>query len=215
MTDFPPYLNGYGFIEKVLVAMLSAKVPPKFTQSFLTSKLGIKSNSARPIIPFLKRIGFLNDGGVPTNRYEKYRNQMESGRAIAEGLKEGYSILYETNEYAHDLSDSELEGLFLQVTNEEKGQKIKSAVKSFLALKSLADFSDSEASFSAVDSAVHKEATLAIPEPSRSQNNMPVRSHSKMNLSYTINLNLPETSNPEVFDAIFQSLNRNILKEHE
>ena len=33
-----------------------------------------------------------------------------------------------------------------------------------------------------------------------------------LNLSYTINLNLPETSDVEVFNAIFRSLKDNLLK---
>jgi hypothetical protein len=33
-----------------------------------------------------------------------------------------------------------------------------------------------------------------------------------LNLSYTINLNLPETSDVEVFNAIFKSLKENLLK---
>jgi len=33
-----------------------------------------------------------------------------------------------------------------------------------------------------------------------------------MNLSYTINLNLPETKDPEVFDAIFSALKEKLLK---
>jgi hypothetical protein len=34
-----------------------------------------------------------------------------------------------------------------------------------------------------------------------------------INLSYTINLNLPETSDIKVFDAIFKSLKENLLKK--
>ena len=32
------------------------------------------------------------------------------------------------------------------------------------------------------------------------------------NVSYTINLNLPETTNPDVFNAIFKSLKENLLE---
>jgi hypothetical protein len=35
---------------------------------------------------------------------------------------------------------------------------------------------------------------------------------SGLNLSYTINLNLPETSDVEVFNAIFRSLKENLLR---
>jgi hypothetical protein len=34
-----------------------------------------------------------------------------------------------------------------------------------------------------------------------------------LKLSYTINLNLPESTNPDVFNAIFRSLKENLLSE--
>jgi len=40
----------------------------------------------------------------------------------------------------------------------------------------------------------------------------PIQNPTGLNLSYTINLNLPETSDVEVFNAIFRSLKENLLK---
>lgn len=212
MADFPPYMNGHSYISKVLEAAKVAKVPPKFTQDFLHTKLGISSSSARAVIPFLKRIGFISDAGIPTKRYKEFRNNALSGYAIADGIREGYSKLYDTNEYAHDLSETDLEGLVLQVSNAEKGQTSAAVVKSFMALRGMADFNE------------RTNSQTASPEPMSDSGNqelqkvplpqIPAR-QAKMNLSYTINLNLPETTNAEVFDAIFQSLNRNILKEND
>lgn len=214
MADYPPYLNAHGYISKVLEAVKPAKVPPKFTQNFLESKLGIKSNSARAIIPFLKRIGFLTEAGIPTERYSKFRNATYSGRAIAEGILEGYAELYEINEYAHELSEVELEGLVLQACNAEKGQTSSAVVKSFLALKSIADFSEEGEVQAVVNNGIQDSGSMhpILPNGGHPGGNP---GNQKLNLSYTINLNLPETSNPEVFDAIFQSLNRNILKADE
>jgi hypothetical protein len=36
-----------------------------------------------------------------------------------------------------------------------------------------------------------------------------------LNLGYTINLNLPATSDPEVFDAIFKSLKQHLLRDED
>ena len=214
MADYPPYMNGHSYISRVLKAAQPAMVPPKFTQNFLESKLGIKSTSARAVIPFLKRIGFLTEGGVPTERYKRFRNASQSERAVAEGIREGYSKLYEINEYAHDLSESEIEGLVLQASNAERGRTSTAVVKSFMELKSLADFTDDNqenvvGNEHGADNA--GQPAIVAQEALRATN----ANNQKLNLSYTINLNLPETTNPEVFDAIFQSLNRNILKTDE
>ncbi len=41
---------------------------------------------------------------------------------------------------------------------------------------------------------------------------LPATGNGALNLSYTINLNLPETSDIQVFNAIFRSLKENLLR---
>jgi hypothetical protein len=64
----------------------------------------MKGGSATALIPLLKRIGFLQNDGVPTDLYHKYRNPDTSGTALAEGLRKGYAELFSRNEYAHALT---------------------------------------------------------------------------------------------------------------
>jgi hypothetical protein len=66
MAEKLPYLAGYGNITKVLEKIKSAATPDRFTQDFLATKLSLKGGSARPVIPFLKRVGFLGPDGIPT-----------------------------------------------------------------------------------------------------------------------------------------------------
>ena len=61
-----PYVTGYGNITKALQKIQTAQTPPRFTQDFLATKLGLKGGSPRPVIPFLKRTGFLASDGTPT-----------------------------------------------------------------------------------------------------------------------------------------------------
>ena len=57
MAEKLPYLAGYGVITKALEKIKAAPTPERFTQDFLATKLGLKGGSARPVIPFLKRLG--------------------------------------------------------------------------------------------------------------------------------------------------------------
>jgi len=208
MTETPPYLNAHGYITTVLDKVKSAPTPPKFTQDFLHTKLGISSSSARAIIPFLKRIGFLDESATPTDRYKAFRNSSQSGKAAAEGLRKGYGMLYDSNEYVHDLPSNELEGLVLQVTGMEKTNPLVRAITgSFAALKAYAKFDGQDGASEAVE--VYRQPTQRTEEYIDTE---PLTAR-KLNIAYTINLNLPETTNVEVFDAIFQSLSRNILKD--
>src|SRR3954451_22956011 len=106
-----PYVTAYGNVDKALERIQPAQTPPRFTQDFLSTKLNLKGGSPRPVIPFLKRTGFLGADGTPTDLYRRFRNEAQVGAAAAEALKIGYEPLYEVNEYVHDVSDSELKGI--------------------------------------------------------------------------------------------------------
>src|SRR2546428_12785338 len=108
MTENPPYVNAYGQLPKLFQAIIAASVPPKFTNDFLTSKLGLKSTSHRPFIPFLKRLGFVDQANVPTQIYKEYRDEGKSKIIMARCIKNAYQTLFEAHEYADQLSDSEL-----------------------------------------------------------------------------------------------------------
>jgi uncharacterized protein DUF5343 len=103
-----PYMMAYGVISKTLDKIRTAATPDRFTQDFLSTKLGVKGGSAKPVIPFLKRVGFLGTDGSPTERYKRFRNATATGTAAAEALKQGFKPLYDRNEYVHDLKDAEV-----------------------------------------------------------------------------------------------------------
>ena len=192
-----PYMQAYGFISKVLEKIIPASTPPRFTQDYLSTKLGITSKSARPVIPFLKRMGFLGTDGSPTELYTQFRNSTCRGQAAAKALKEGYAPLFESNEYAHILGDSELKELIVQITGLESNSKSVNAIAcSFKAINEYADFESS--SSDGPDNAVSE---LPLSQPDLQSSLAP-----NLGLSYTINLNLPATSDISVFDAIFKSL---------
>ena len=73
----------------------------------------MKGGSANAVIPFLKRTGFLNSDGTPTDLYRQFRNPVQSGRAaFFQALRKGYSALYKMNEYAHDLEELDFKGAY-------------------------------------------------------------------------------------------------------
>lgn len=202
-----PYVPSYGLIGKVLDKIKAAATPSRFTQDFLGTKLAMSGGSARSLIPFLKRVGFLGTDGVPTDLYKRFRNPSEAGAAAAEALKIGYQALYEINEYAHDLSEKDLKGLIVQVTGlEPKSSTTTAVIGSFKALKSVSTF-DGEAEAADDDEEDEPEALPPITST------LVGTSHAnRFGLSYTINLNLPATSDIAVFNAIFKSLREHLLR---
>lgn len=206
-----PYVTAIGTLEKMLEKITQASVPDRFTQDFVSTKLQMKGGTPRSTIPFIKKMGFVASDGTPTELYKEYRNPNMSGGAIAKALKNVYQELYEMNEYAHDLNDSELAGLIVQATGATKNSTVvKKTCSTFKLLASMADF-DELGDDSSTDfvSDIPQNNHITIDEKS-----YPSESSSEgINLSYTINLNLPPTTDIEVFDAIFKSLKEHLLQK--
>lgn len=59
----------------------------------------------------------------------------------------------------------------------------------------------------------HKSDESLVPKRKKKESFDGDHDLDSINLSYTINLNLPETSDITVFDAIFKSLKENLLKK--
>ena len=204
MADKLPYVLAYGVLTKSLEKIKSAATPERFTQDFLSTKLALKGGSAKPVIPFLKRIGYIGSDGVPTERYKRFRNPANTGAAAAEGLKQGFKPLYDRNEYAHDLKDNELKGLVVEAAGlEPDGGTTRAIMGSFKALKAFAKF-DGEAAT--------EETEEHDQEKEEEKTNQEEVTRPRLGLSYTINLNLPATSDIAVFNAIFKSLREHLLR---
>lgn len=208
-----PYLASPGTVQRVLEKIIEAQTPERFTIDFLGTKLGLKGGSARPIIPLLKRIGFLRDDGTPTELYRQFRSETTRGAAMAKALKIGYAEAFSRNEYAYELDRKNFGDLVNSISGAEKGNSTDSlTVSTFFNLKDYADF---EALMTEAE-AQNRESRLPAQGRDAQDHNCVEQTAQTdrelgINLSYTINLNLPETTNIEVFDAIFSSLRKNLL----
>jgi hypothetical protein len=70
----PPFMNAHGLVTKIFDKIIEASQPERFTLDFLKTKLGFDSGSSRPVIPLLKKLGFIGSDGAPTPLYAKFEN---------------------------------------------------------------------------------------------------------------------------------------------
>lgn len=201
---FPPYLNAYNGIPVLFSKIREAQVPTKFTNDFLNTVLGLKSSSHRALIPLLKRLDFLDAAGSPTSAYKDYRGEQGKSTILADKLKKSYSDLYKASEYAHKQNKTDVENIIVRTTGASKSdQQVNAVASTFLELVKLADFDGGP--------------IQSPPPPEKESNGSPdvdvqlPELRAKFGLSYTINLNLPPTTEIEVFNAIFKSLKENLL----
>jgi Family of unknown function (DUF5343) len=134
----PPFLNAYGNVTKIFDKIIEASQPERFTQDFLSTKLGFSGGSARPFIPLLKRLGFLASDGTPTPLYARFRNPENRSLAMYEGIKTAYKELYDRNEYAHELPKEKIKNIIVEITGlEPDNATVTGVVGTFLNLRSL------------------------------------------------------------------------------
>lgn len=212
MAKYPPYVNAYGKIPDVFNGIKSASVPPKFTIDFLSTVLGLKSSSYRAMIPLLKKLNFLDQASVPTDIYKNYREDSKSAVILGEQVKETYSQIYRAAEYAHKLTAEELKSklkTLLGVSDDDKS--IPYVIATFQELVKLSEF-DSKKVVSKPK--VVKDEPIKSDVQDSAQSSTPtVPLKTKFGISYTINLNLPATTEIEVYNSIFKALKENLLNE--
>lgn len=202
MVEYPPYLNAYGQVKELFNKILEASTPVKFNQDFLYTVLGLKSKSHRPMIPFLKRVGFIDQANVPTKAYTDYRDPDKSKAVMAEQIKIAYRTLFTAHTYAFKLKKEELISKLCSVLGLSRDDRVVPIVAStFLELCKLADFE-----------AQPVEKTPAPAEEEASPVGSKIQALPKLGISYTINLNLPATTDPKVFEAIFKALKEYLLQ---
>jgi hypothetical protein len=209
-----PYVTSPGNIEKALNTIKTAAVPERISQDFVKTILKIPSGSGDQMTTFLKKIGFAGSDGKPTPLYTSFRNPSTSKKAVAQAIKLAYAPLYTRNEFMHELTDEQLTGLVIEETGaSHDSTPVKCAVSCIKNMKKFADFTQLS------------ETAPTVPEPQAQIQAQPQLNGSQadkerprsfgLNLGYTINLNLPATTDQAVFNAIFKSLKENLFSDDD
>ncbi len=204
------YLTTSKNLPDILSAIQQAQAPDRFTQSFLES-LEFKSSSDRLIIGVLKSLGFLDDNGTPTERYYRFLDQSQGGAVLAEGIREAYADLFRVNKDAQKLDNQELINKFKTLSQGKLSASVLSKFSmTFTALVKQADFSRAPP-----PPAPEKEFEKIEDEDDADDRATKVKvKPSNLNLGgmhYNIQLILPDTRDPKVFDALFRSLREHLF----
>jgi uncharacterized protein DUF5343 len=203
-----PYATQPGSIAKVFEKVRLAQTPERFTGDFLETKLGFKGGNYRQFIPFAKKLGFLGSDGRPTDIYRSFRNTTLAKSAMAQAIKIGYSELFERNEKAATLARDEVKGMVVEITGLDSDSRVvQLIVQTFEMLRRMADFSAS------VPLGKDKPGDEDPSETTQSEERADTDTGLDLNLSYTINLVLPKSDDPAVFNAIFRSLREHLLRK--
>jgi hypothetical protein len=189
-------------LDGILSAIQRASVPQKFTYEFL-KQLGFASSGDRGVVSVLKSLRFLDDSGVPLDRYKRYRDATQSGAVLAEALRDAFQDVFALNENANELTVAQIKGLFSRLT--DKGETVVDKMAtSFKALADRADFVAPPAVLDAESSVPEEEGSS-----DRQENDLPETLLAGLKLHHDIHVHLPVSDQVGVYNAIFRALRQN------
>ncbi|MFZ5424421.1 MAG: DUF5343 domain-containing protein [Patescibacteria group bacterium] len=182
--DYPIMLT-----EDKIPAMLDkiskASTPKKFTYRFLAS-LGFASSNDRAFVNLLKELGFIDASGVPTGYYDELRNVISAKNVLAQRVKSLYDALFLIDSAIYDAPSDFIKNAISNVTGMNEENSLQ-ATRTFLRLCSLSNFD-------------------YLPHVSESNSNSTIKASKLDSVTYNININLPETTNPQVYETILRIL---------
>jgi hypothetical protein len=200
------YLTTTKNLEAILNSLQGAKAPTKFTVSFLES-LEFKSKTDRLVIGVLKALGFVTEGGEPTQRYYEFLDQTQGGRVLAEAIEEAYSDLFQVNKEAHKLTTADVKNKLKTLTQGQHSDAVLGwMANTFTALCARAEFD-----LPKKQKPVKEQPTAeTVQEGQHSHDTVSRKGLSINGLQYVINLQLPESRDPAVYDALFRSMREHL-----
>jgi hypothetical protein len=193
------YLASYKNVDKLFEKIEAAKAPEAFTYAFLSDTIGLKSKGDRGLINMLKKMGFLDATGRPTDKYGLLKNKNIKKAAIADGLRKVYAPLFEANEKANELKLEELKGLIAQVTGAERNT-VNVIAYSFTAIAKNADFTAAKPDTKKDDDKGGKGGDG--PRPATPSSELRTDFH------FNIQVHLPANGTEETYLNIFNALRR-------
>jgi hypothetical protein len=211
MTLPTSYLTSFKNLPSILDSIQKAQAPERFTVKFLQD-LGFTSSSDRLVIKMLKTLGLLKESGEPTSEYHEYLDPSQSGEVLADGLRNAYADLFQINKNAQDMTLAQVRAKFKTISQGAYTDDVLGKMaNTFLAFAKHADFGSSATADSTRTplprSNEENIAPTATPEPQSDTADGQSRS---TRLVYEINIHLPVTRDPAVYDALFSSLAKHL-----
>ncbi len=208
------YLMTTKNLESFLNSIKTAKAPERFNIKFL-EQLDFTSSNDRLFIGMMKGLGFIDESGVPTKRYYQFLDQSQSGRILAEALREAYEDLFAINIKANEMTVDEVKNKLRTLTMGQKSEKVLNLMaNTFKSLSDLADWTAPAGETSAPPAVLPArpdgKATLSDTTVPRDRADEHPHRETRLQLHYNIQIHLPESRDPAVFDAIFEALKKHI-----
>lgn len=215
MAITPSYLITTKNLESFLNSLITAKAPEAFTQKFLES-LEFKSSNDRLYIGLLKGLGFLDANAVPTERYFKFLDQSQSKQVLAEAVQEAYGDLFAVNKKANELTQKDVKNKLRTLTQGKISNKVLHLMAN--TFKALVDYAEwdkapkraEDKKEQGAEKKIEPGGKIVPPHEEIEEDDLSTKLL-KTQLHYNIQIHLPESRDPAVYDALFKSLKKHLF----
>lgn len=199
-----PYLASNKNVPLLFEKIAAAKVPEKFTHSFLTTTIGLKGTNDRALIPLLRNMGFIDQSGTPTQAYRLLKGH-NKGAALADGMRRAYGALFDSNQEAQKLPSDRLKSLIAQVAGVDADATSRISA-TFSALAKLADF-DTETTDGETNS--NSETTTNLDEQEEAPESQRRKTTGlRTEFHYNLQIHLPANGTEETYLNIFNAIRK-------
>lgn len=106
-----PYTTMPSSLRRLLKEIPTKPKPDKINQSLLAS-WGFKNGNDYSMVRVLKAIGLINDSNQPTDRYARFMNPDDAGKALGSEVRRVYAPLFQASHTPHTESAEKLKNLF-------------------------------------------------------------------------------------------------------
>jgi hypothetical protein len=197
-----PYLASNKNVPLLFEKIASAKIPEKFTHSFLTTTIGLKGTNDRALIPLLRTMGFVDQSGTPTQAYSLLKGHNRAGE-IAAGMRRAYAPLFDSDQNAQKLPSDRLKSLIAQVAGVDADATARIS-STFSALAKIADFD-------AATSEKNENNKLDIDEPEepiKFEREAVKQKGLRPEFHYNLQIHLPANGSEETYLNIFNAIRK-------
>lgn len=164
------------------------------------------------MVSVLKAIGLLDSDGKPTKTYEDFRIQAKSAETMKKCVQDVYRELFDMYPDACAAKDGELVAFFSQANPKGGEETIRCTVGTFRLLCTYAGQKVSEEQLRpSKPREAEKREARAKPQLEKKIRTQ-VRTTQGVTINLNIQLNLPVTDDPTVYDKIFEALRKHLFE---
>jgi len=197
------YTTVPGKLKDLFDKIREVGIPERATTKWLES-VGFKSKNDRSMLKILIQIGFIDESGLTSDRWKKYRGANYQ-QVMAEGIIEGYKDLFDLYPDVQKRTNKEIEDFIS--THSVGGKQV--ITKTVSTIKTLCDLADFEIDSSIKEPQEEKQTTQLDSEPNIIKK---YKAPLSQELHIDIQIHISPDTSPELIDEIFSSMAKHFYK---